>query len=109
MIKALRVGVLTIALAMIPACAAGPVADPLIAATSLDQRGYALLAIYAATLEQAAAFAAAPGVPEAAKQKLAAAERVATPLAEALAAALEAYAAAPSATEPLIAALENAA
>lgn len=91
-----RVFVLACALALTPACASirdafAPVANPVAAAQSLDQRAYALLHTYAAVIEEATDIVRDPAAPLAFKRVLGEAERVATPAAEALEIAIASY------------------
>lgn len=79
LIQALALGV---ALAVAPACAAlkAPAFEnPVAAAQTADQKAYALLAAYAAVLEEATDVVRDPATPTAFKQMLVRAERVATP------------------------------
>lgn len=91
LIQALALGV---ALAVAPACAAlkAPAFEnPVAAAQTADQKAYALLAAYAAVLEEATDVVRDPATPTAFKQMLVRAERVATPAAETLRIALVGY------------------
>lgn len=82
------------ALALTPACASlhvGRIENPIAAATSLDQRAYALLQTYAAVIEEATDVVRDPATPLALTRALGQAERIATPTAEALGIAVAAY------------------
>ena len=90
----LRALVLGCALAMTPACAAigqAPIANPVAAARTLDQRAYALLHTYAAVIEEATDVVRDPATPLAFSRALGQAERIATPAAETLEIAVSAY------------------
>src|SRR5690606_31349589 len=92
----LRVLALSLALAAAPACAAfdlgaSGIENPLAAAQTLDQRAYALLESYAAVLEEAADIVRDPATPDDVRRALARAEAAATPVVEALHAALAAH------------------
>lgn len=87
---------LACALALTPACASFQVGqtrieNPVAAATSLDQRAYALLQTYAAVIEGATDVVRDPATPLALTRALGQAERMATPAAEALGIAVAAY------------------
>jgi hypothetical protein len=85
---------LSLALAALPACAAVKAPDlpnPVAAAHTADQKAYAVLASYAAVLEEATDIVRDPAAPLALKQALVRAERVATPAAETLRIALVGY------------------
>lgn len=91
LIQALALGA---ALAAVPACAAlkAPAFEnPVSAAQTADQKAYALLASYAAVLEEATDVVRDPSTPPAFKQTLVRAERIATPAAETLRIALVGY------------------
>ena len=90
----LRTMALAIALVSMPACAAMEIPkfeNPLSVARTADQKAYALLASYAAVLEEATDLVRDPLVPTPVKQALVRAERVATPAAETLRIALVGY------------------
>ncbi len=90
----LRTMALAIALVAMPACAAMETPkfeNPLSVARTADQKAYALLASYAAVLEEATDLVRDPLVPTPVKQALVNAERVATPAAETLRIALVGY------------------
>lgn len=92
----LRVLALTLALAATPACASLNVGqtrfeNPATAARTLDQRAYAILSAYAAVIEEATDIVRDPAAPLAFKRALGQAERVATPAAETLQIAVNAY------------------
>jgi hypothetical protein len=90
----LRAIVLGCALALTPACASigqPPVANPVAAAKTLDQRAYALLRTYAALVEEATDIVGDPATPRAVSRALGQAERIATPAAETLTIAVGAY------------------
>jgi hypothetical protein len=92
----IRVIALSCALAFTPACAALQIGqtrieNPLAAAQTIDQRAYALLHAYAAVVEEATDIVRDPAAPLAFKRALGQAERVATPAAETLQAAVSAY------------------
>lgn len=122
MLRKIRVCLLAIALAATPACASleheGRTQRAPVVLT-LEQRAYALLAVYAVALEQAAHVASHPGTPPELKRAIAEVERNATPAAEALHAGVAAYLrardaasaqsliAAIAAAEPRIAAFET--
>jgi hypothetical protein len=85
---------LAIALAAMPACAAVQTPkfeNPVSVARTADQKAYALLASYAAVLEEATDLVRDPLVPTQVKQALVRTERVATPAAETLRIALVGY------------------
>lgn len=90
----LRTMALAIALMAMPACAAVQTPkfeNPVAVARTADQKAYALLASYAAVLEEATDLVRDPLVPVQVKQALVRAERVATPVAETLRIALVGY------------------
>ena len=92
----LRVLALACALSLTPACAAlqlgqTRIENPLAAAQTIDQRAYALLHSYAASVEEATDIVADPATPLAFKRALGQAERAATPAAETLQIAATAY------------------
>jgi hypothetical protein len=92
----IRVIALSCALAFTPACAAlqlgqTRIENPLAAAQTIDQRAYALLHAYAAVVEEATDIVRDPAAPLTFKRALGQAERVATPAAETLQAAVSAY------------------
>lgn len=90
----LRTMALAIALVAMPACAAVQTPkfeNPVSVARTADQKAYALLASYAAVLEEATDLVRDPLVPTQVKQALVRAERVATPAAETLRIALVGY------------------
>jgi hypothetical protein len=90
----LRMMALAIALAAMPACAAvqtPKLENPVSVARTADQKAYALLASYAAGLEEATDLIRDPLVPSQVKQVLVRAERAATPAAETLRIALVGY------------------
>jgi len=92
----LRVLALACALAVTPACASlqlgsTRIENPIAAAETLDQRAYALLASYAAVVEEATDIVRDPTAPLAFKRALGQAERAATPAAETLEIAIAAY------------------
>jgi len=90
----LRTMALALALAAMPACASVQTPtfeNPVSAARTADQKAYALLASYAAVLEEAADLVRDPLVPAPVKQALVRAERAATPAAETLRIALVGY------------------
>lgn len=92
----LRVLAFACALTLTPACAslqlgATRIENPLAAAQTIDQRAYALLHAYAATVEEATDIVSDPSTPLAFKRVLGQAERAATPTAEALQIAVSAY------------------
>jgi hypothetical protein len=92
--KLLQSLALAVALAATPACAAigaPKIEHPVSAARTADQEAYALLASYAAVLEEATDIVRDPATPPAFRQTLARAERVATPAAETLRIALVGY------------------
>lgn len=83
----LRALALALALAATPACAAvraPTLANPVAAAQTADQKAYALLETYAATLEAATGLVRDPALPVEAKRALIRAEAAATPAAETL-------------------------
>lgn len=85
---------LAVALVLTPACSTlqtPKLENPVAAARTADQKAYALLASYAAVLEEATDLVRDPLVPAAAKQALVRAERFATPAAETLRIALVGY------------------
>lgn len=85
---------LAIVLALTPACASfdgDRIDNPIAAATSLDQRAYALLQTYAAMIEEATDVVRDPATPLAMIRALGLAERMATPAAETLGVAVAAY------------------
>ena len=93
-----RVRTFTLAcvLALTPACASlqlgqTRIENPIAAATSLDQRAYALLQTYAVLIEEATDVVRDPVTPLALTRALGQAERMATPAAEALGIAVAAY------------------
>ncbi|MEQ1707317.1 MAG: hypothetical protein ABL864_03185 [Terricaulis sp.] len=93
-----RVRTFTLAcvLALAPACASlqlgqTRIENPIAAATSLDQRAYALLQTYAVLIEEATDVVRDPVTPLALTRALGQAERMATPAAEALGIAVAAY------------------
>jgi hypothetical protein len=95
----LRTLALALALAATPACASTQIGstrieNPVAAASTLDQRAYALLHSYAAVIEEATDIVHDPGAPAAFKRVLAQAEAIATPAAETLEIAIAAYVAA---------------
>lgn len=83
--------VLALALSLTPACATLRLDNPVAAARTLDQRAYALLNTYAATVEEATDIIRDPATPLVFIRALGAAERAATPAAEALEIAVAAY------------------
>ena len=90
----LRTMALAIALVAMPACAAlqaPKFENPVSVARTADQKAYALLASYAAVLEEATDLVRDPLVPAQVKQALVRAERVATPAAGTLRIALVGY------------------
>lgn len=94
--KPLRALALACALTLAPACASTQIGgttfeNPVAAAATIDQRAFALLHSYAAVIEEATDIVADPAVPLAFKRVLGAAERAATPAAEALEIAARAY------------------
>ena len=89
-----RALLLALALSAIPACAAlqtPKFENPVAAAQTADQKAYALLASYAAVLEEATDIVADPALPAAFKRSLIRAEAVATPAAETLRIAFVGY------------------
>lgn len=109
-----RVIALALVLAAMPACAAlqqigeTRIENPASAARTVDQHAYALLLSYAATLEEAADLVRDPATPVEVRAALGRAERAATPVVEALAAALQAYRAGEGNQAQLRAAIEAA-
>ena len=105
---------LALVLAAMPACAAlqqigeTRIENPASAARTVDQHAYALLLSYAATLEEAADLVRDPATPVEVRAALGRAERAATPVVEALAAALQAYRAGEGNQAQLRAAIEAA-
>jgi hypothetical protein len=94
--RPIRVLALAVALAATPACGSLPFGEtrlenPVAAARTLDQRGYALLHAYAAVVEEATDIVRDPAAPLAFKRALGQAERTATPAAETLGIAVRAY------------------
>lgn len=89
--RALRACALAAALALAPACALVPLDEPIVAAERLDHRAYALIATYAAALEEAADIVADPAVPHAVKRALGKAEAAASQAVAALETALAIY------------------
>jgi hypothetical protein len=92
-IRALALGV---ALAATPACASLQLGDnrfenPAATAQTLDQRAYAVLNAYAAVIEEATDIVRDPNAPIGFKRALGATERLATPAAETLEIAVDAY------------------
>lgn len=88
----LRVLALAVALSFTPACASLPkFENPFAAAQSVDQQAYALLATYAAALEEATDVVRDPATPPSVRQALGQAERAATPAVETLQIAARAY------------------
>lgn len=109
----MRVIALALVLAATPACAALHIGEtrienPASAARTVDQHAYALLLSYAATLEEAADLVRDPATPVEVRAALGRAERAATPVVEALAAALQAYRAGEGNHAQLRAAIEAA-
>ena len=89
-----RAILLALALAATPACAslnAPKFENPLTAARTADQKAYALLASYAAVLEEATEIVRDPSLPVGVKRALIRAESVATPAAETLRIAFVGY------------------
>ncbi len=85
---------LLLALSATPACAAlqtPKFENPVAAAQTADQKAYALLASYAAVLEEATDLVADPALPVAAKRALVRAEAVATPAVQTLRIAFVGY------------------
>jgi len=80
----LRALALALALAATPACAPLEDANPVAVAETADQKAYALLAMYAAVLEEATDLVRDPALPAEARRALIRAERLATPAAETL-------------------------
>lgn len=110
--RPVRAALLALAFAATPACASlyeTPPAERR-AALTMEQRAYALLGAYAIVLEEAADVVREPAIPASVKRALADAERTATPVAEALHAALAAHVRARDAAsaEALRAAVETA-
>ena len=69
--KALRAMILACALSIAPACASLPrLENPIAVAQSVDARAYALMASYAALIEEAADLVRAPDTPPAFKRAL---------------------------------------
>lgn len=90
----IRAFALSLALCAAPACASVQTPrfeNPVEAARTADQKAYALLASYAAVLEEATDLVRDPHVPAAVKRALVTAESAATPAAETLRIALVAY------------------
>jgi hypothetical protein len=90
----LRVFALSLALCAVPACAsiqAPRFENPVEAGKTADQKAYALLASYAAVLEEATDLVRDPNVPVPVKRALVTAEGAATPAADTLRIALVAY------------------
>lgn len=90
----LRALALALLLSFTPACSALQRADavnPLAVAETADQKAYALLLSYAAVLEEATDIVADPETPAPTKAALARAERLATPAADMLRIASDAY------------------
>lgn len=89
-----RAVALSLVLCAIPACAsiqAPRFENPVEAGKTSDQKAYALLASYAAVLEEATDLVRDPRLPVAVKRALITAESAATPAAETLRSALVAY------------------
>ena len=92
--KPLRAILLACALAATPACASlntPKFENPVAAAQTADQKAYALLASYAAVLEEATGIVRDPSLLAVAKRALIRAESVATPAAETLRIAFVGY------------------
>lgn len=89
-----RATLLALALAATPACASlntPKFENPIAAAQTADQKAYALLASYAAVLEEATGIVRDPALPASVKRALIRAESVATPAAETLRIAFVGY------------------
>lgn len=82
---------LALVLAATPACATAKLENPVAVAQTADQKAYALLASYAAVLEEATDLVRDPALPVDAKRTLVRAERIATPAAQALRIAFVTY------------------
>jgi hypothetical protein len=94
MLNPLRAGLLALALAGAPGCAAlqiPPLPNPIVAAKMPDQTALAVLESYAAILEEAADFVRDPDVPKSIKTALGAAERAATPSVDVMRTAVSTY------------------
>ena len=88
----MRVVALACVLAFTPACASLPkFENPMAAAQSVDQQAYALLATYAAMLEEATDVVRDPVTSPSVRTALGRAERAATPAIETLQVAASAY------------------
>jgi len=86
-----RALLLALMLAATPACASASHANPVAVAQTADQKAYALLASYAAVLEEATDLVRDPALPADARRALIRAERIATPAAQALRIAFVTY------------------
>jgi len=94
-----RAAIAAAALALVPLSGCAIMAPPAgrsVREQPITHRAVDVLALYAATLEAATPLVAAPHTPEALVQALVRAERLATPAAVALGAALRAHLAAPN-------------